>query len=428
MTIRNIMLMISLLTGSISISMAQSELGSYFLNDLGAAQYLNPAKIQHASFSWALPSAYYVHGTRGPSLYSMLRKRVIDFSNVKGSLKEENSFMYSLQGSLGSLHFRYRDFGFHIGHNTRLYNQFDYSERLFDMLLNGNAQYIGETVQLGPYTRLDFYNEFYLGAAVKVRDMQIGTRIKLLNGYLNALTPKNEFSIYTHDEIYQLRFQTAYEINTNLYADSLALDSYGSIMLKNLWSNTGWAIDFGITADIYDRFTISASILDMGVIHWDNNAGRIITEGSYEFEGFDIAALITDSLNIIDLDSLSKILDVHILEEDYRSSLNAKFYLGLQYYLNEKWEINGLFYNAYGGGQSFPSVSLMGKFKPSESFHTALSYSWNPFAAFNLGWNIETHLKWFHWYLNMDNIIDMFNPIAGNYFNIRTGIQIDLVR
>ena len=426
MSVKHLILFFSILFTQPIFS--QSELGTYFLENSGGNLYLNPSYTQDAAFSWTLPSLYYIHGSEGPGILGILKDNVLNLNGLEDKLKENNSFLYGFQGSLGALYFKYNNLSFHVGQNLKSNIQVDYNNLLFDILLNGNAPYIGESVNIGPYANLNFYNEFYFGFAVQLQNLSIGTRIKRLNGFGNAYTPKHDFSIYTHDEIYQLKFNTEYQIHTNLYADSLAFDSFTSQLWGNLTKNGGWAFDFGLKADILDQFTISASLLDMGNIHWKNETTKFTTEGNFEFDGFDFEKLITDSLDILDFDSLAQIINVTESNESYKAGLPVQFYLGLQYYPTEQWEINALFYNAYSSGRAHPSFSLGGKYKASEYFNTSLTYTWNRFSYFNLGWNGELNLKWFHLYLNMDNIIDIFRPVGGNYFNVRAGVQIDFVR
>ena len=416
------------ISGLTSMLCAQSEIGSYFLHSTGANLYLNPANPPEASFSWAAPSVFYIHASEGPGLYKLIKNNVLNLSGLEDELKESNSFLYGFQGSMGGLYMHTGPLSFHIGHNLRSFTQVDYNNLLFDLLLNGNAPYVGQTIQIGPYVNGAFYNEFYAGMAVRLQQLQLGARIKRLNGYAHAHTPKHDFTLYTHDEIYQLRFQTDYLIETNLFSDSLAFDSYWDQWKGNLTQNGGWALDFGLKADILEQFTLSASLLDMGYIKWKNGASRISTEGSYEFGGLDLADLLTDSLEIIQLDSLASIVQVDQRFESYRAGLPVQFYLGFQYYPLEQWEFNALFYNAYSTGRSHPSFTLMAKFKPSEYFHTGLAYTWNRFAHVNIGWNAEAHLKWFHAFIVMDNIIDIFRPVSGNYFTIRSGVQIDFMQ
>lgn len=426
MSVKSILVVITMVW--ISSITAQSELGSYFIKNTSANQYLNPANNPQATFSWGLPNIYYVHGSEGPGLTNLIKDNVLNLSSLDNEFKKQNSTLYGIQGSLGGLFFHFEPIYFHIGHHIKSYNQGDYNNLLFDVILNGNAPYIGETINLGPYVNLNFYNEFYLGVGIDIENFSIGARLKRLNGYSNFYTPKHDFSIYTHDEIYQLTFNTAYHINTNLLSDSLRFESYFDQLSGNLTNNGGWAFDFGIKADVLDKFTVSASLLDMGTINWQNGTRRIVTEGNYSFEGFDLNDLITDSLDVISLDSLGNLVNISDTYDSYNAGLPVQFYVGFQYYPLEEWEFNALYYNVFSSGRSFPAVRLGAKFKPTEKFHASLAYSWNRFAAVNLGLTAEAHLGWFHGFLMMDNIFDLFRPLGGNYYNFRAGIQIDFVR
>jgi hypothetical protein len=426
MSLRTLIIILTLY--GTSLTMGQSELGSYFLDNTSASQYLNPANNPDATFSWGLPNLYYVSGSEGPGIYGLIKDNIFNLNSLKGELKDNNSTLYAIQGSLGALHFSYDIYSFHIGHQLKSYWQADYNNLLFDMLLNGNAPYIGETVNIGPYVNMNFYNEFYLGFGIELQNLNLGARVKRYNGYSNLYTPKHLFSIYTNDEIYQLEFNTEYRVHTNLISDSLSFANYFDQLSGNLTGNGGWGLDFGMKADILDQFTLSASILDMGVINWKNGASQIVTEGNYSFEGFDLAELITDSLDVIQLDSLASIINVSKNNESYKAGLPVQFYLGLQYYPVEEWEVNALFYTIYSSGRSHPALRLGGTYKPSEYFQTSLAYTWNRFAYFNLGWSGQLNLDWFHLYLAMDNVIDVFRPVGGNYFNVRAGVQIDFVK
>ena len=414
----------------------QSELNAYFLKDVGASQYLNPANNQEAKLSWYLPNGYYIHGSEGPGFFNLIKDNVFNLENINDKIEENNSVLYGFQGSLGSLHLNYSNFSFHIGQNLKSFTQVDYNNLLFEVLLNGNAQFIGETINIGPYVNTTLYNEFYLGFGVKLQNLQLGARIKRLYGYANAYTPRHEFSLYTNDEIYQLDFNTEYHLYTNLAPDSLSFENPGfsdffdfNQIAGNLINNKGWAFDFGLKADILDQFTISASLLDMGYINWKNGTTKITTQGNFEFEGLDLVELITDSLETsFEFDSLASIIDVQTSKESYRAGIPVKFYLGLQYYPTEQWEVNTVFYNSYSTGRSHPGLQIGAKYKPSQYFHTSVFYTWNRFAAFNLGVSAEAHLAWFHTFLVMDNLIDIIRPATGNYFNIRAGVQIDFIQ
>jgi hypothetical protein len=427
MSVKHLLLITILMAFSASLR-GQAELSSYFLKDVGASQYLNPASSQQAKFSWYLPNGYYIMGTEGPSILGILQTSVLNLENLTRKINKNNSMVYGMQSSLGGLHFNYNFINFHIGQNLRFETQVDFNRNLFDMLLEGNAPYIGQNVEIGPYANLLLYNEFFLGVGTKLQNLQIGARIKRLNGLANFETAKNSFSIYTSEEIYQLDFNTEYRIQTNMIYDSLKFSLNPGGTLFNNFRNGGWALDFGLRADILEQFTLTASLLDMGMINWSNNTTTILTEGEYEFKGFDLVELVTDSLEVIRLDSLSRIIEVTRSNDNYRSGLPVKFYLGLQYYPVEEWEVNALFYNTFSSGRSQPTLRLGATYKPSEFFHAGFAYTWNRYAWVNLGLSLEAHLQWFHAFIAMDNIFDLFRPVFGNYFNTRIGVQIDLMK
>jgi len=415
-------LLLSLLFIPVTGIQAQSELSGYFMNNTGVDLYLNPAKTTDARLSWVLPSGYYGHGINGSSILKMFRKGGISSSRLTDDLKSQNSMLFGGQLSLFGFNYSQDNFSIQFGQNLKGYIQTDYNFALVDMILNGNAGYIGQNVNIGPYLDMLGYNEIYLGGSYTFGNLRLGAKIKKLNGIGNLYTPQNTFAIYTDDKIYELSFTNKYHIYTNAYSDSW--DSAWQSL--KFWGNNGWSFDFGIEANINDQFKVSATLLDMGSIRWKNNPSKIISEGNFEFTGINLDGLFTDTISVFDFDTIGNLFNFDVIKEAYRSPLPVQLYLGFQYFPTEQWEVNALYYDRFSAGRSHPAFMVMGKYKPSEYFHAGMSYTINRYSYFNVGLTAELHAKWFHAFIAMDNITDIFTPLSSDYFNIRMGTMVDL--
>ncbi len=401
---------------------AQSELSGYFMNNTGTDLYLNPVKTTDARLSWILPSGYYGHGINGSSVLKLFRKGGISSARLTDDLKSQNSMLFGVQLSLFGFNYSQDNFSVQFGQNLKSHLQVDYNFTLVDMILNGNARYIGENVNIGPYLDALMYNELYLGGSYMIGNLRLGAKIKKLNGIAQAYTPQNTFSIYTDDKIYELSFTNKYHLHTNMYTDNWS-NVWQSL---KFWGNNGWAFDFGIEANIDEQFKVSAALLDMGSINWKNNAKKIISEGTYDINGINLEGIFTDTISIFDFDTLGNLFHFDVVEASYRSPLPVQLFLGFQYFPDEQWEVNALYYDRFSAGRSHPAFMVQGKYKPSEYFHTGLSYTINRYSYFNIGWTAELHAKWFHAFIAMDNLTDIFTPLSSDYFNIRMGTMVDL--
>lgn len=424
MRIKQNLIFLTIFISSFVNMQAQSELMGYFMNNTGTDLYLNPAKTTDARLSWVLPSGYYGHGINGSSVLRLFRSGGISSARLTDDLQTQNSMLFGGQLSLFGFNYSQNNFSIQIGQNLKTHIQVDYNYTLIDMILNGNAGYIGENVNIGPYLDALMYNELYLGGSYAIGNLRLGAKIKKLNGIANVYTPQNTFAIYTDDKIYELSFTNKYHIYTNSYSDSW--DNVWQSL--KFWGNDGWALDLGLEAKINDQFKVSGTLLDMGSINWKNNTKKIISEGTYEINGINLEGLFTDTISVFDFDTLGNLFNFEVLEDTYKTPLPVQLYLGFQYLPTEQWEINALYYDRFSAGRSHPAFMVMGKYKPSEYFHTGLSYTINRYSYFNLGWSAELHAKWFHAYIAFDNITDIFTPLSSDYFNVRMGTMVDLWR
>ena len=132
--------------------------------------------------------------------------------------------------------------------------------------------YIGETLDVGPELLLQSYHEVYIGASYQMSNITLGARIKLLSGINDISTDNASIKLTTEEEIYQLRVESDYVLNTTGIVDYNGIkdvDIDADKLLDELFSNflgdnIGLAFDFGLDWKVNDKFNISASILGLG--------------------------------------------------------------------------------------------------------------------------------------------------------------------
>ena len=106
-----------------------------------------------------------------------------------------------------------------IGYNWHYQGSINYTKDIFLLAANGNAPYIGETLDVGPELLLQSYHEVYIGASYQMSNITLGARIKLLSGINDISTDNASIKLTTEEEIYQLRVESDYVLNTTGIVD-----------------------------------------------------------------------------------------------------------------------------------------------------------------------------------------------------------------
>ncbi|NJL75387.1 MAG: hypothetical protein HC892_10500 [Saprospiraceae bacterium] len=95
-----------------------------------------------------------------------------------------------------------------------------------------------------------------------------------MNGLNDISTARNDLSIYTDSEIYELTLTGDYQVNTSSLVEYNGLDDLNNVvdvdeLLRGqlLTKNQGIALDLGAKITLSD-LTIAASVLDLGFINW----------------------------------------------------------------------------------------------------------------------------------------------------------------
>src|SRR5690606_37458498 len=148
------------------------------------------------------------------------------------------------------------------------------------------------------------------------------------------------------------------------------------------------------------RFSVSFSVLDLGVINWTENVRDYVSEGQYTFNGVDYDLNDGDFDDAADAisDSLEKALDFR--EEDGNSFTRAvptSYYVGGQFHLTPKSSV-GVVYNGR---------------------------SWSGLTKHNFGVNyVGRFSKWFQLMVNYSVINGTYNNIGGGLSLNLAGLQI----
>ncbi len=418
---------------------AQQELGLHFMPHVWQSNSTNPAFVQDKKLTIGLPGIYSVIAFDGPTYNQIVAKQngknVVDVDKFISHLSDQNTIRNEIGIPSLSLSFKLKNLHLSIGHAVK-YNSFlKYPRTLPQVVWQGNAQFIGQTVELGNELELVGYHELTTGIAYKLGQVTLGTNIKFLNGIAGAATDKDhhDASIYTDPDVYQITLNGDYILHSANTIDYEEFEDvnvdfdYAKLTAQKFFSkNNGMAFDFGIRAEL-GKLDLAASVLDLGKITWDHNVTNYEATQTYQYDGLDFSnALTGDSVNFGDaLDTLKSIFKVRETTGSYSTTLTRKIYLSARYKLNEKWAVSGLFFNENFRGKPNSSVAVGVNFSPIKQLNAGLSYAFKqPDSYNNLGLNLTLKLGPMQVFGVTDNLFSLVNPGDANNFSARAGASI----
>ena len=199
---------------------AQQELMLGSLPDLWHSNGLNPAffpagkRIAVGLPGYSLDAAHSGDITYNDVLRRDGNRTIIDLGNAIGKLEPQNDVFFDQRIETVSLGFRSRNdkWAFQFGHAILLSGWINYPKSLAEVLWNGNAPYVGQTLDIGLKTSIFDWREWSASLSRRVGKLSVGARVKYLTGVsaLNTVPEHNTMRIYTDPDIYQLDLTTDY--------------------------------------------------------------------------------------------------------------------------------------------------------------------------------------------------------------------------
>lgn len=170
----------------------------------------------------------------------------------------------------------------------------------------------------------------------------------------------------------------------NHYIDDFDFNGFGI-------AGYGGAIDLGVSYKILDNLTVSAAVLDLGLIKWSKGSTNIATaNGNVDYKGSDYA-LTPDGLQQFKSDTESflnrvesgDVLNYEMLQlqkEDVAksrtTSLHSTMVFGAEYSLLNNWlSVGALSTTRFTKPKTQTELTLSANIRPKSWFNAAISYS-----------------------------------------------------
>jgi hypothetical protein len=344
----------------------------------------------------------------------------IDIFSVGFSVKDKNYF------SLGYQHF------------STIYASF--SDDLIKFLAEGNAQ--NPNVNLNEESiYINQFNAAYLGYARSLMDdkLNIGLRVKMLQGFGNFQTNNVNFSITT-----DANASPAYAVNVAGSMQAQAGGLFGVLMDTTLNNNTaqtvmdnltsmgkGVGFDFGASYKVTDKLTLSASAINVGNITWKKDFTQkmdFVGTGKFEFSG--IKTSLNSGTNGNTADSVEqKFKDAFKVQRskgEYASALPTMIYASASYNINAKNQASAVFRTQSFNGKSNNVLGVNYAYSPLKAIQLLAGANMANFKSLSFGAGMVANLGTIQLHVLADNISGLMAVDNTNRLQIQAGINVVL--
>ena len=314
--------------------------------------------------------------------------------NMYNVLKENNVISASVNEKIIGFGFGVKNTFLDVGLSFKTDVNMLIPKELVGLIVNGNAYYAdrNEAVVLdNMYVNFNSYAEFGVGVQQTFGEkLRVGVRPKFLLGLANVETRRFNATFYTSPE-----YDSIWVKEDILLESSCLYDYVNKTGIGKFFDNRGFAFDIGATYQINDRFSVGASVLDLGLIWWNSNNYEYSADGELTFSGIELDILQQNLSFQGELDSLVKILNIKTEEiPQYMTHTNTKVLLQGNYDINDihrisasarldfiESQVNPYFSAAYVCNPTrwFEVVANAYYYRQMFNLGTALGFSLGPF-------------------------------------------------
>jgi hypothetical protein len=401
----------------LGFSQAQEELSLYFQPEVMQSGLLNPAFAPKGTFNLSGGSSYFHMDLRGPRLARFFLG--LDYleelsEGIGRSYLSTDASFHVLDVGWKKNNIYYR-----LGYHTSSSMFVDLSPEFNNLLTFGNAGDVGREISLSPSLFLNHMNEMYFGMSVPLYDgmYQLGGNVKLVSGSFNLSTPRNDISLTTGEEFYQLSLESDFLLNGSWNDIEFRLRDF--VPFSNLLrDNYGASLDLGFQYK-EGPWTYSVSVLDIGFINWRSNTFNVKSEGAFEFDGFDFSEITVDTISVL-ADSLVTTFSTEISNDRYLTYTPLKTILSAQYKYG-KWRFGGILYGEFKQNRFLPAVGVNSTRRLWKFWDIGFSYAYKNNTYSNLGLHSVMNIGPVQLYAMSDNVIGVFLPWQNWKVNFRVG-------
>lgn len=427
---------------NISILAAQ-DLTSPFMDGSWQSTFSNPALLHRldGKITIGLPGLYNNFSvdnfTYNDVVSEVNGNNVFDANKAIAAFGDRNRLKNRLDVETIGFGWRSSKLALGVSHKSSFNAVIDFPKTLAQLIWQGNAQFVGQTVDFAPYFQLNNINEFSLSAAYKITDkITLGGRAKYLIGTADLSVNKGSLALTTSDEIYQLQLNPDYTVNASGAIEYDGLDNIsssldlGKVDLGKIGKNNGLGFDVGVHFD-FDKLRLQAAALDLGSsIKWTNDVTNLSLTTTGEFEGLDVLQDLLNDTSSVDgiVDSLQAQFEPVETNNSYTTTIGGRYLVGGEYELTNQLTIGAMLHFQDFELFNEASVALSARYNIADLLTVGGIYSYRPDSPANIGVNAMASLGPVNLLLATGNVLTLINPKDSKLVDIRLGLSLSLGR
>ena len=421
----------------------------YFMPNIPQANYLNPSRITDQSkLTINLPILSGIDFTLNNSFsfhdLATVENNILtlDFEKFYSKISKNNYFSEYLTLPLLNVQYRTSKRVFSVGINEKELTRVGFDDNMILLANEGNYSWIGSKF----LTNFDFnflhYREYSLGYSQQVIEkLFVGARVKMLTGFSSVDVKQMQVSIETEDNFKSVRFSANGSYNQSLPSfnspDGNSTENNGmnfGTYITNM-SNIGFAFDIGMKYQLLPRLELSASLIDLGYIHWKSNPKNVTQKGGFTWQGFDLSNITNTRFNEKPyenpissiIDSLSGLMNPKTEESPFNTTTPAKIYIGGNYKVTDFFNAGIVDRIMFYDKQVSNSITLSGNLCLGRIFTLSAGYSIIDKSFDNLALGTALKLGPIEVYFITGNILAL-NILDARNFNVRFGLNLMIGR
>lgn len=416
---------------------AQNERSMYYMRQIPQASYGNPAFMPECKFYISVPviasnyASYHNSGFKYNDVFTRRADDSLIFDQKKfiNALGNNNDMGFSVQKELIALGFKQGKNYFSFSLGLKGEGNFHYTKDLMSLLINGNAPFLGKTVDISGSKVFGIaYGEAALGFAREINTkLKVGVRLKYLFGALAINSANSRVTLTTDPTTYAITAMSDIHVD---YA--MSKNNQDKFAISAMTKNPGVAIDLGLDYKVNERLSVNASLLDLGSITWKEKVTNYISttpNNSFTFNGVVVNDLFskngsTDSTFNHVLDTLKNKFNVAETHKSFKTSLVKRVNIGATWMLDNKNLAGFIMRNEFFAGSYNPSVTLSLNHQFGRVLSGTVSYSYIDKSFTNIGAGFSLNLGPVQIYGVVDNIIAPMQIKSTQTVNAQIGLNL----
>ena len=450
--------------------MSQNKEVLYGLEEVPQSMLLNPGSRISYDYHFGIPFLSQIHvngGSSGVSAYDIFQDSGGDINTrIRNKIFElENTDFFTATQQLEILNFGWKnkkDFYFSGG----VYQEFDFvlyfPKDLAILAWEGNANYIDKEFDLSEVNAAgDLLMVYHFGANKRLNEkFTVGARAKIYSSMLSFRSTNNSGTFVTRlsesdNNIYEHIVNNAnLTVNTSGIASLSDMENSSQVTSEVIGraffgGNLGLGIDLGATYEINEKWTASASVLDLGAIFHKKDVASYNVNGEYTLDGIELlfpplgngesSPPYYEDL----IDEIEETFPVDTIYDSYSQMRPVKMYASVKYNfgkeiggsgacnclkMGENQEYNqsvGLqYFNMFRPKGPQMAATLFYYRRISDYFSVKATYTADSYSYSNIGLGLVTNIKKVNFYIIADNLQWYSNIAKAKSVSLQFGFNI----